>query len=322
MAHIAGARAPQHQRARRDAERLDSRHRDAVPVCRRRDSGIRSAERPKACSTTTARAQNQPKVFYTNSAVEYWGGRGPRRCSHHRRRQDRISRCRRTCGPISSPARSTRPAQFPPRRPTDSSWTTPCSTGGRCGRCSRRWIAGYAGARRPRASIRHWPTARSCARHEIAFPADSRRAVAAHRHRAGARTRKPLPFLVPQVDEDGNERAGVRTPEHAVPVATYTGWNFRSPAIGAPTQLVSLMGSSIPFAADAGRRPAGGRSAAVAGRALSFEGALSRAGSAAVRPAGQGTLPAGARGRRRIMKRMDEQWTLAAGPTSQAITWR
>ena len=30
----------------------------------------------------------------------------------------------------------------------------------------------------------------------------------------------PLPFLVPQVDADGNERAGVRLPEVAVPLAT------------------------------------------------------------------------------------------------------
>jgi hypothetical protein len=59
---------------------------------------------------------------------------------------------------------------------------------------------------------------------------------------------KMLPFLVPQVDDDGNERAGVRVPEHAVPVATYTGWNFRGQATGGPTHLVALMGSSVPFA--------------------------------------------------------------------------
>jgi len=58
----------------------------------------------------------------------------------------------------------------------------------------------------------------------------------------------PLPLLVPQVDGDGNERAGIRLPDVAVPLATYTGWNFRKPEIGAPTELVSLAGSSIPFA--------------------------------------------------------------------------
>jgi hypothetical protein len=61
--------------------------------------------------------------------------------------------------------------------------------------------------------------------------------------------RHPLPFLVPEVDADGNERAGIRLPNVAVPVATYTGWNFRSPTIGAPDELLPLTGSYIPFAA-------------------------------------------------------------------------
>jgi hypothetical protein len=58
----------------------------------------------------------------------------------------------------------------------------------------------------------------------------------------------PLALLVPQVDQDGNELAGIRLPEIAVPLATYTGWNFRKPAIGAPNQLYPLLGSYVPFA--------------------------------------------------------------------------
>src|SRR2546421_11847436 len=58
----------------------------------------------------------------------------------------------------------------------------------------------------------------------------------------------PLPLLVPQLDADGNERAGIRLPDVAVPLATYTGWNFRKPEIGAPTELVSPLRSPIPFA--------------------------------------------------------------------------
>ncbi len=64
--------------------------------------------------------------------------------------------------------------------------------------------------------------------------------------RDGAGT--PLPLLVSQVDADGNERSGLRLPEIAVPLATYTGWNFRAPAAGSPDELVMLMGSFIPFA--------------------------------------------------------------------------
>jgi hypothetical protein len=36
--------------------------------------------------------------------------------------------------------------------------------------------------------------------------------------------------LVPQVDEDGNEIAGIRLPEIVVPLATFTGWSMRSPS--------------------------------------------------------------------------------------------
>jgi Alpha/beta hydrolase domain len=38
----------------------------------------------------------------------------------------------------------------------------------------------------------------------------------------------PYPSLVPKADADGNDVAGIRLPEVAVPVATYTGWNLRT----------------------------------------------------------------------------------------------
>jgi hypothetical protein len=65
-----------------------------------------------------------------------------------------------------------------------------------------------------------------------------------------------LPLLVPQVDADGNERAGIKVPEVAVPLATYTGWNFRDPSVGAPDQLYPLLGSYIPFARTKAERDA------------------------------------------------------------------
>jgi hypothetical protein len=55
------------------------------------------------------------------------------------------------------------------------------------------------------------------------------------------------PILIPQVDRDGNETAGIRLPELAVPLATYTGWNLRSESIGAPEAIQSMVGSFIPF---------------------------------------------------------------------------
>jgi hypothetical protein len=57
-----------------------------------------------------------------------------------------------------------------------------------------------------------------------------------------------LPFLVPQVDKDGNDTSGIRLPEQSVPLGTYTGWAFRSEREGEPDTLVSMAGSYIPFA--------------------------------------------------------------------------
>ena len=57
-----------------------------------------------------------------------------------------------------------------------------------------------------------------------------------------------LPFIVPQVDSDGNDVGGIRLPEQAVPLGTYTDWAFRSEEIGAPDTLIAMAGSYIPFA--------------------------------------------------------------------------
>lgn len=59
---------------------------------------------------------------------------------------------------------------------------------------------------------------------------------------------KSFPVLVPQVDDDGNERDGIRLPEIVVPLGSYAGWNLRDPSIGAPEQRVSFEASYIPFA--------------------------------------------------------------------------
>jgi hypothetical protein len=69
-----------------------------------------------------------------------------------------------------------------------------------------------------------------------------------------------LPLLVPQVDQDGNDLAGIRSPAIAAPLATYTGWNFRNADIGAPGELVPFLGSAIPFAATRAQRETAGDS--------------------------------------------------------------
>lgn len=58
---------------------------------------------------------------------------------------------------------------------------------------------------------------------------------------------QPYVTLVPAVDEDGNEVAGIHLPEIAVPLATATGWNIRDEAFGAGGVLAGLQGAWFPF---------------------------------------------------------------------------
>ena len=54
--------------------------------------------------------------------------------------------------------------------------------------------------------------------------------------------------LVPAVDADGNDLAGIRLPEVAVPLGTFTGWNLRAAPFGAGGKLSRLDGMYLPFA--------------------------------------------------------------------------
>ena len=91
------------------------------------------------------------------------------------------------------------------------------------------------------------------------------------------RTGKRYGVRVPAVDVDNNERGVLRLPRVEVPMATYTGWNLRNPAIGAETELLSLMGSRIPFpVTPAERAGSGDPRQAVAERFADFEDYLGR----------------------------------------------
>jgi hypothetical protein len=59
--------------------------------------------------------------------------------------------------------------------------------------------------------------------------------------------RGAFPLLIPQVDRDGNDLGGIKLPEVAVPLGTFTGWNLRAPGTGAPDQMASFVGSFFPF---------------------------------------------------------------------------
>ncbi|HEY7699262.1 MAG TPA: alpha/beta hydrolase domain-containing protein, partial [Vicinamibacteria bacterium] len=94
----------------------------------------------------------------------------------------------------------------------------------------------------------------------------------------------PYPLLVPAVNEDGNEKAGIRLPELAVPLATYTGWNLFNAEAGPEDVLSSMQGSYIPFARDeAERRAKGDPRPSIAERYPSREHYLGLVAEAAIR---------------------------------------
>jgi len=93
---------------------------------------------------------------------------------------------------------------------------------------------------------------------------------------------EPYVTLVPQVDADGNEIAGIRLPVVEAALGSFTGWNLRAPEIGAPEELYSMVGSYIPFArTKAEREKAGDRRPSVEERYPNREAYLSRLRAAA-----------------------------------------
>ncbi len=63
---------------------------------------------------------------------------------------------------------------------------------------------------------------------------------------------------VSDIDDTGNEVAGIRLPDLSVPVATHLGWNPRDPETGAPEQIIPMLGSSHFFAPTRANREAAG----------------------------------------------------------------
>jgi hypothetical protein len=71
----------------------------------------------------------------------------------------------------------------------------------------------------------------------------------------------PYQIFVPRTDLDGNDIAGIRVPDIAVPLATYTGWALRAAAPGDPVPIIDgcdAAGQRIPFAKTKAARVAAG----------------------------------------------------------------
>ena len=98
---------------------------------------------------------------------------------------------------------------------------------------------------------------------------------------------------VPMPDGDGIDLGGIRLPEVAAPLGTFTGWNLRREGFGATDMIGRWFGSFIPFAADeAARAQAGDPRPSRAARYQSRADYVAGVGAAAEALAGEGFLRA------------------------------
>lgn len=256
MVHIAGA------------ARLSINERGAQPTALSMYTSTQfpfatSAERDPITGRTDGLLDNprarptQPKVMFTNTAVEYWGGGRAAALVHTSPDGKRDLTLPPNVRAYFLTGAQHGPAPFPvpagglgqqPANPLEYWWTmrallvamTDWVTKGTEPPASQ--VPRLAdGTLVPVAKLK-WPTLTG-----VQSPT-----IVVGPRNAG----RDRPFLVPQVDADGNEIAGVRTAEQRVAMATFTGWNFRSAAIGGTNQLVSLLGSAIPFAKTRAEREA------------------------------------------------------------------
>lgn len=213
-----------------------------------------------------SRMKHRPKVFYTNTSSEYWGAGRVAALTHTDVTGTRDIEFPENVRSYYFSGTQHGAAAFPPKGQTeDALLANPVSPNASIialRLAMHRWVTeGVApppsvypklsdGTLIPVAAIR-FPSIPG-----VASPGEVR---------AGGRVRNPLlpdgagegtelPLLVPQVDGDGNDLAGIRMPDVAVPLGTATGWVFRSASMGGTHEFVLLQGSWTPFAATKARR--------------------------------------------------------------------
>jgi hypothetical protein len=206
----------------------------------------------------------QPRVFYTNSSYEYWG----RAASLFHTTIDGLEDA-----PLPSNVRAYLLAAgqhgvagFPPSRTIGQQMNNPLDYRWVMRRLlvsMNRWITD--GTEPPPSAYPRLDQGTLVPPDKLKFPKIPSVNVPAAPHKAyradygpdfiskGVVSQEPprigrsFPMFVPQVDADGNEVAGIRVPELAVPLATYTGWNLFNERSGPPEVVSSMQGSFIPF---------------------------------------------------------------------------
>ena len=267
MAHIAGA------------SRIDLNFRGATPTAQGQFGATSFpfadiSQRDPVSGTQEGALDNprardfKPKVFYTNTGVEYWGGGRQAALIHTTPDGTKDLALPDNERVYFLTGSQHGPTRFPPAEARNGEQQENPNAYWYAMRAlfvaMDKWIReGTAPPPSQYPKLQDGTLVRSS---EVAFPniagVTSPRALPAAVRTANPLIDKagapgtPMPFLVPQTDKDGIEKAGIRLPDIAVPLATYTGWNFRNKSIGGTDQLFPLMGSYIPFAGTAAKRAA------------------------------------------------------------------
>jgi hypothetical protein len=212
------------------------------------------------------RVKHVPKIFYTNTATEYWGGGRVAALTHTNVEGTRDIPFPDNVRSYFFAGTSHGPAPFPPTAPAkdglladpiNASATVPALRW-----AMHRWIA--EGTAPPPSVYPKLSDGTLTPVAEIRFPKVP--GIAAPKAvKAGGRVRNPqlpdgagegaeLPLLVPQVDADGNDLGGILMPDLAVPLGTAAGWAFRPKSMGSPHELVMLRGAWVPLVSTKAQR--------------------------------------------------------------------
>ena len=197
----------------------------------------------------------QPKVIYTNTPVEYWGQGRAAALTHTSLDGARDLTLPDNVRSYFLAGTQHGEAAFPPAPGQGQALPNPIPQGEVMRallRAGHRWVA--TGTPPPQSAYPTLRTGSLTTLDKLRFPT----LPAVTDPRLVEPPLPPLPFLVPQVDADGNDVGGIRVPEQTVPLATTTGWTFRAERIGNPTTIVALTGSYIPFARTRAEREAKG----------------------------------------------------------------
>jgi hypothetical protein len=193
-----------------------------------------------------------PRVFYTNSSVEYWGQGRAAALTHTSLDGTRDVDIPAGVRIYLIAGSQHGPSAFPPTVGAGQQLGNPVPHADVLRALLRSlhdWIA--TGVNPPESRYPMLKDRTLVRVAQLTFPTiqgmgDPRTIVGPAREIAGRVS--ALPFLVPQVNEDGNELGGIAVADVAVPLGTSTGWNFRSKASGNPGDIVPLLGSFVPFA--------------------------------------------------------------------------